>query len=170
MYQTISKFVLFTGFLACIALTLQSCNDPQSLAGPYPEIPFKATGSTTSVSAGLALAVRTPQNNIKPSDECTLPPEISRIAGQAVEEPPLGEFNTGIFQILGRNFQGGEVWIDGPLVVEGPTKVNPAGNLIRKDWSIGCCAPVPGPFSLYVETLCGTARIEVFITGEDVTP
>jgi hypothetical protein len=83
-------------------------------------------------------------------------------------EPPPGVFNGGTFTLVGRHFHGGDVFVDGPLVVDGPARVNPVGTLIQRDWVIGCCAPEPGTFNVFVVTQCGSDQITFSISGANV--
>lgn len=98
-------------------------------------------------------------------EECIAPPSIHHINPRSVAEPQVGEFNTGTFHLHGSNFQQGQVFTDGPLILVGDTWVDPAGRLAERDFSIGAPAPVPGEtFHIFVVTSCGTDSITVLIT------
>jgi len=87
--------------------------------------------------------------------------------------PPLcpGDFYRGEFVIAGTNFQGGQVFTDGPLVVIGNASINATGGFASIGYQIGCCAPRDywggSEFYMYVSTPCGLAWYPVLIAWPD---
>lgn len=84
---------------------------------------------------------------------------------------PGGLFS-GTVTITGSNFQGGDIYTDGPLALLGSSTVNGSGTVITRAYQIGCCGPYDGEmFNFYVATSNGSASISdsIYIVPEPNT-
>lgn len=102
---------------------------------------------------------------------CPAPPVSSSVTPSEIPAPDTGgEFFDGRFEIVGRNFQGGDVFVNGPLVVEADPQINFSATIIEKDFSIGCCVPrdffIRTTFDVIVSTACGVATSPVLVVAE----
>jgi hypothetical protein len=97
-------------------------------------------------------------------------PTITSIEPAEIPAPDTpGEFHEDVFRITGGNFQGANVFVDGPLVVVGDPRTNSDGSIIERDLSIGCCEPLNNwigrVFNVFVSTPFGSDQVQVRIVG-----
>jgi hypothetical protein len=94
-------------------------------------------------------------------------PVISSACPVPIQAPTTAVQYTGTFVIQGSGFNGGDVTTDGPLGLVGAARVNLAGTVIEKDYTIGCCVPTifeGATFHLFVVTSSGSATTQTSIT------
>ncbi len=102
---------------------------------------------------------------------CLAPPVSSSVTPSEIPAPDTGgEFFDGRFGIVGRNFQAGDVFVNGPLVVEEDPQINFSATIIEKDFSISCCVPrdffIGRTFDVIVSTAWGVATSPVLVVAE----
>lgn len=87
-------------------------------------------------------------------------PTLTGVNPKPILQPATpGPTLTGTFTITGRNLQGGEIYTDGYILLEGASTVSADGTSIQRNYRVWCCQLQEGqPFNLFVVTPYGRSN------------